>query len=351
MTILAGDLGGTKTLLAIYSEDKVPVKVHHRKYISAEWASIEPMIKNFLKTLPNDIAYPKAGCLAVAGRVFKGDVTITNLSWKINEKELSKQIRINQLELINDFAVLIYGLNFLNSDQYVEIRNQRKRNNSSNGVIAIIGAGTGLGIAKGFFTEDNIISIPSEGGHREFSPRSQLEWNLTSWLKDDLNLERLSIERIVSGTGLGHISRWLLAQDKESKHPLKEISDEWKTSGYKSHDLPALACRAAKNGDLVMKKAIDIWLSAYGSAAGDLALEELCQEGLWIAGGTAIKHLEGFNSSIFLKAMSNKGRFQSYIENLPLKALIDPQAGLFSAACRARLLLHPDGKLRTIERK
>ena len=100
-----------------------------------------------------------------------------------------------------------------------------------------------------------------------------------------------------------------------------------------------------------MKEALEIWLSAYGSATGDLALEELCQGGLWIAGGTAIKHIEGIKSNTFLKAMYNKGRFQEFIENLPLKALIDPQAGLFSAACRARMLIKSNGKLNPIGKK
>ena len=94
-----------------------------------------------------------------------------------------------------------------------------------------------------------------------------------------------------------------------------------------------------------MKEVVNIWLSAYGSAAGDLALMELCQDGLWIAGGTTNKHLEGISSPNFLESMRNKGRFTNYIRELPVLALIDPEAGLFSAACRARMLAKQNERL------
>ena len=114
---------------------------------------------------------------------------------------------------------------------------------------------------------------------------------------------------------------------------------------FQEIDLPALASKAAKDGDEKMIEVVNIWLSAYGSAAGDLALIELCEDGLWIAGGTTHKHIEGIKSGIFLSSMRRKGRFSNYISKLPIMALTDPQAGLFSAACRARMLAKSNEKL------
>jgi len=110
-------------------------------------------------------------------------------------------------------------------------------------------------------------------------------------------------------------------------------------------DLPALVWEKANNGDKLMSEALQLWLNAYGSAAGDLALQELCSSGLWIAGGTAVKNLNGINSSNFLDAFSNKGRFQSYLKQIPLIVLKDPEATLFSSACRAHLIAESNEKL------
>ena len=106
-----------------------------------------------------------------------------------------------------------------------------------------------------------------------------------------------------------------------------------------------IICDAAKAGDHLMKQVLRIWLSAYGSAAGDLALHDLCSAGLWIGGGTAVKHLENFRSEIFLKAFKNKGRFSDYLEKLPIMVLVDPESGLFGAACKAHLMVDSNSTL------
>ena len=207
------------------------------------------------------------------------------------------------------------------------------------GIITFIGAGTGLGMAKGIVNKNKIIAIPSEGGHKEFAARTNQEWEIYNWLKKDLNLKRLAVERIVSGSGLGHIARWRLNKSDCANHSLKNIADCWRNHENKTDlDFPALVSEVAYSGDEIMKEVIDIWLSAYGSAAGDLALQELCQGGLWIAGGTAAKHIDGLCSEIFLNAFKNKGRFESYLEKIPIMAITDPEIGLYSAACKTRTI-------------
>ena len=344
MTILAGDLGGTKTLLAIYKSDNSLEKIYQQKYLSNQWNSFSEMLDEFLSNAPKNIERPSFGCLAIAGRVTKGKSIITNLSWEIDQNEICSRANLKELEIINDFSVLIFGLAYLRDSQYVKI-NQFKYQENKAGLVAIIGAGTGLGIARGLIINDEIIALPSEGGHREFAPRNEEEFELAKWIKKELRINRLSVERIVSGTGLGYIASWLLERASVDFHPLKEISRTWISSQGTSSDLPSLASKEAEKGDSLMKEALRIWLSNYGSAVGDLALQELCNGGLWIAGGTASKNIEGIRSKVFLEAMYNKGRFREYIKSLPLNVLIDPEAGLFSAACRAQGMIKSNGTL------
>ena len=337
MNILAGDIGGTKTLLALYSLNGNISKLHQKKYVSYQWQSLELIITDFLDCIPKKYNQPKMGCLALAGPIINGIASITNLGWTITEKNIKEIAGLDKLELVNDIKILIYGIPYLNPEQFVQIQSNKIRN-FSNETIAVIAAGTGLGMAKGLCHKNTILAFPSEGGHREFAIRTKQEWRLVKWLKNDLNLERISIERIVSGNGLGHIARWRLSQADAMVHPLRKVSEEWKYKKQNCPDLPALVSKAAKNGDGLMEEVLQIWLSAYGCAAGDLALQELCHGGLWIAGGTAGKNLQGIRSATFLEAFKRKGRFLEYLENLPVMVLIDPEAGLFSAACRARML-------------
>ncbi len=346
MNLLAGDLGGTKTILAIYSKENHSKKLFNKYYISSEWKSFDSIFEDFIKHLPDHISLPEYGCIGVAGPVKGQKVNITNLGWDIEAKKLSLLSKINNLELINDFSVLIYGIPFFKRDQYEIIQgrlNSESLNNQE--LIAIIGAGTGLGISRGVINDNKITVFPSEGGHREFSPRTEDEWNLIKWLKKKFNLQRISIERIVSGTGLGTIARWKLDDPNELNHPLQKIIKKIDANDSGNIDLPALVWERANNKDELMSEALQLWLNAYGSAAGDLALQELCSSGLWIAGGTAIKNLNGINSLNFLDAFSNKGRFQSYLKEIPLIVLKDPEATLFSAACRAHLNAESNGKL------
>ena len=339
-TLLAGDMGGTKTLLAIYSlETDGLLQQHKQRFISSEWPSLEPMLESFLRNRPDAIGAPTHGCIAVAGPVRNRTARITNLPWQLEEQKLALAAGIEQLELVNDFGVLIYGLPHLNDEQQVVLQAGER----DDGPLAILGAGTGLGMARGQTTGKGLQALASEGGHREFAPRDQREWELACWLKGDLQVDRLSIERIVSGTGLGHIANWLLQKPEAADHSLQGAARDWRE--HQVGDLPALVSQSAATGDPLMQQALDIWLAAYGAAAGDLALQELCTGGLWIGGGTAAKQIDGLRSDTFLEPMRAKGRFKSFISDLPVTAVIDPEAGLFSAACRAQMLAESSGRL------
>ena len=183
MNLLAGDLGGTKTILAIYSYESRPRKIHHKVYVSKDWSSFDLILKNYIKEIPKNIDYPEYGCIAIAGQVTGKLSKITNLGWNIDADKLAKIADLNQIELINDFSALIYGVPNFDKSQYLEIQGQVQQKLNPSESIAIIGAGTGLGIARGVKNKKGIKPFPSEGGHREFSARSEQEWKFSQWLK------------------------------------------------------------------------------------------------------------------------------------------------------------------------
>lgn len=330
-TLLAGDIGGTKTLLSLYrlGQDNQLEPLGQERYGSADWADLGPMVCRFLEdaAAQGTAERPAAACLAVAGPVQGGRAQLTNLPWQLEERQLASATGIGQVELVNDFAVLIYGLPHLSPQQQAPIRPGRAVDGAP---LLVVGAGTGLGVAYGVPSPNGLLAMASEGGHGEFAATCEPEWQLRQWLLADLGLERLSIERVVSGTGLGHICRWLLARRHPSgDHPLARAQQ----------DLPAATAAAAAAGDPLAREALDLWLGAYGRVCGDLALTGLARGGLWLAGGTASKLLADLQGPLFRQGFLAKGRLGAALEPIPIQAITDPAIGSYSAACRARMLL------------
>ena len=330
-TLLAGDIGGTKTLLGLYRvEGSALVRCAAQRYVSAEWPDFSALVNDFLGGEASGFARPERACFAIAGPVRQGRVKLTNLPWLLEEQQLARDCQLKAVELVNDFAVLIYGLPHLQPEQQTTLRAAPEGPPDPKAPIAILGAGTGLGVAIGVPTATGLQAMASEASHAEFAPCTEEQWQLKTWLMQELGLPRLSIERVVSGTGLGDVMRWRLASHLDGRnHALM---------GTPETELPAATAAAASAGDPLARAALDLWLAAYGSAAGDLALQSLCYGGLWVGGGTAGKLLKELQSERFLGPFLNKGRLSSVVEQIPVHALIDAETGLFSAACRARLL-------------
>ncbi|MFN9692977.1 MAG: glucokinase [Synechococcaceae cyanobacterium] len=339
--VLAGDIGGTKTLLSLYATeaDAPPEPRHERRFLSGDWPDLAAMVRSFLSDAAQaGHGLPEAACFAVAGPVRAGRAQLTNLPWQLEEAELARVCSIPVVALVNDFAVLVHGLPHLRDDQQTQLRGGTADPLAPR---LVLGAGTGLGVAIGVPTPQGLLAMASEASHGEFAPREANEWQLKQWLAADLGLERLSIERIVSGTGLGHVARWLLAtQDAAGQHPLHEPARRWlDPDSVGDHDLPALVAEQATSGDGLCRQALDLWLAAYGSVTGDLALATLARGGIYLAGGTAAKLTQELASDAFRQPLLNKGRLGSVLEDIPVTAITDPGIGSFSAACRARMLL------------
>ena len=342
MNFLACDLGGTKVLLGIFEKainDDSPKLIFKKKYISSDWNSFEQILEDFLENECKNITHPSSACFAVAGPLSNNNAKIINLSWNISGNALQNNFNFKSCELINDFAVQIYGIPYLKKNQYSSIQSGSHSEGANNDLHAIVGAGTGLGIARGLISGKKVKVLASEGGHVEYSPKSKLEWELKIWLKNHLKVERISCERIISGTGLSRIAEWILSKPEAQDHPLQKYLEEIKNSDSLRKELPEKICSLSNEGDQLMIEVERIWLGAYASLLGDVALQELCFGGLWISGGTAPKHFKNFKSDLFMKQFLDKGRLKDILKTIPMKVILDEEFGLFSAACRAKMLL------------
>ena len=338
--ILAGDIGGTKTLLSLFAaeSDAPPERLLQQRFPSGDWPDLSGMVNRFLAdAAASSHGHPQAACFAVAGPVRAGRAQLTNLPWRLEEAELARACNLPAVALVNDFAVLIHGLPHLQAHQQTVLWSGQP---DAQAPRLVLGAGTGLGVAIGVPSPEGLHALASEASHAEFAPRNAREWQLKQWLTADLALDRLSVERVVSGTGLGHVARWLLATtDAAGQHPLQDTARRWQQPGSVDVDLPARVATLAASGDGLCGEALDLWLGAYGSATGDLALATLARGGIFLAGGTAAKLTGALGSDGFRRPMLNKGRLSGVLEDIPVTAIIDPSIGSFSAACRARTLL------------
>ena len=339
--ILAGDIGGTKTLLSLFGAeaDSPPERLHEQRFRSGDWPDLDTMVRHFLAdAVPAGHGRVEAACFAVAGPVRAGRARLTNLPWQLEEAELAQSCAVPAVALVNDFAVLVHGLPHLRDEQQTQLRSGSADPDAPR---LVLGAGTGLGVAIGVPTPQGLQAMASEASHGEFAPRDSREWQLKQWLLADMGLERLSIERVVSDTGLGHVARWLLATlDSAGQHPLRASARRWlQPDSGGDDDLPALVAQLAASGDGLCRQALDLWLGAYGSVTGDLALATLARGGIYLAGGTAAKLTQELASDAFRLPLLRKGRLSSVLEDIRVTAITDPGIGSFSAACRARMLL------------
>ena len=327
LLVMSGDCGGTNTRLILF---RVPegtkaelgskpagTMVFQKTYSNASHTSFEEVCKLFLKEAGGET--PMTCCLACAGGITNNSVSFTNVSagWEIKGDSLAKSLGIPQVKLINDFEAQGYGLLTLN-DQEKELLNGGTP--VPGAPIACVGAGTGLGecyltCAKGQYT-----CFPSEGGHAEFSPRDEVTTDLLEHLKQKFKvgatIKRVSVERVVSGTGLANVYSFL-REHWAFVDRLGKEADASFVNTIPSKQGGAVAMYAAR-GDAVCQKAVDIFVECYGSEAGVAALKWLPYGGLYISGGIAAKNPHWVKSSTFLDAYADKGRLSPLVEKVPV---------------------------------
>jgi len=345
MTILlAGDIGGTKTILRLVESQeggdrKVPQQttLHEQTYPSQEFADLVPMVRQFLDAAKSN-SKPEKACFGIAGPVVNNTSKLTNLSWILEASRLEQELQVAKVALINDFVAVGYGVLGL-SDQ--DLHTLQPGSPDANAPIAVIGAGTGLGQGFVIPQSPNYRVFATEGGHASFSPQSPLEFELLQYLLEKYHINRVSVERVVSGMGIVAIYQFLRDRKIYQESPaLAEIHQAWEREIGKEHksvDLAAEISKAAVKQDVLAQKTLELFVAAYGAEAGDLALKLLPYGGLYVAGGIAAKILPLMQQG-FLPAFLRKGRMNSLLEQVPVRIVLNPQVGLLGTAiCAAQL--------------
>lgn len=333
MTILiAGDIGGTKTILRLVevTDQAVNFKtLSEVTYSSQTYSDLVPMVQEFLA---QSNYTPERACFAIAGPVIKQTSQLTNLSWYLDATRLQQELNLEAVSLINDFAAVSYGVLGLNSNELECLQDVQPQNDAP---IAILGAGTGLG--EGFLIpigNGDYQVFGTEGGHVNFAPRSELEYRIMTHICQEKKLDRVSVERVVSGQGIVSIYQALrdLAIISESDSEVANTVKQWEQNQSPEIDPAAAISQAAKEKtDPLSQKTMEIFIEAYAAEAGNLALKFLPYGGLYIAGGIAAKNLDLIKESRFLEVFKQKGRVSSILDAVPINIILNPEVGLIGS--------------------
>ena len=318
--ILAGDIGGTKTNLALYTykDGALEIQVQHQ-FVSQKYQNFSDVIEEFISSYK--IENIEAVCLGIAGPIINGVCKTTNLPWTIDSKELQIVCNTSKVKLLNDLEATAYGMLYLNEDEFVDVNPNGKKVDANRAVIA---AGTGLGEAILFYNGENYYPIGSEGGHCDFAAQNSLQDELLVWMRKR-HPEHVSVERLVSGIGIYTIYEFLKEKNfaKESKIML-ELNE--------SDDKNAMVTKCALEGDTLCTEAMKIFVEIYGAEAGNLALKSLSLGGVYIGGGIAPKILPFLLDGNFLNAFAAKGRFQETLINMQIKISLNQNTALLGSA-------------------
>ncbi len=320
MKILAGDIGGTKTELAIFDVEQPAFPLFRARFLNREQDGFIPMLLNYMHELDIPI---KAACFAVAGVVRDGRTRLSNLGWELDESEIRFALRINQVTLINDLAANAYGMLNLPPEQIMVINTGVP---DLNGNLALIAAGTGLGEVALFRDGRGDYQISSsEGGHADYAPNDETEMELLRYLWPKYG--HVSWERVVSGSGINNIYDFFTHSNRSSE-PAYVTSHVLEAS-----DRAAAITQAAKEGKSNRcVETVDLFLRNYGAAAGNLAMKSLATGGLYIGGGIAPILAQQIIMGTFMRAFNNKGRFSEMMKNIPVKLILESKTALLGAA-------------------
>jgi glucokinase len=309
--ILAGDIGGTKTLLAIFDKD-VCVAKHH--FSSADYATFHELLNAFLALIP--LFEIQSVCLGVAGPIVNGDCETTNLPWNLKCTEIRDQLNAEKVTLLNDLEAAAWGVLSLPESEFVSLNPNAK---TQIGNCAVLAAGTGLGEAIIFHDGEKHHVIANEGGHCDFAPTDSQQIALLTFMQTRF-ADHVSYERLVSGVGIEAIYDFLdgaeiVAEDKAA----------------------FIGKSAVENSDECAVSALKLFSKIYGAEAGNLALKCLPYGGVYLAGGIAAKCLPLLQQGDFLEGFLAKGRYRGALEKIAVNVCMQPEVGLLGALHFAKL--------------
>ena len=320
-TVFAGDIGGTKTRLAVVEVSDLQLTIlREASYASRDFASFDLLLGDFLSNMDT----PHHAAFGVAGPVQGQVVQTTNLPWRIDADALQAKFGFERCILINDLEATACGLSALGEDDLLTLQEGAR---DACGNAAVIAPGTGLGEAGLYWDGENHLPFATEGGHASFSPGSELEIALLRYLK--MQYQHVSWERVVSGAGLVSLHDFLR---EHRKMPVPQ----WLSEEMQSGDAAAAISKAAIEGsDEICIETLDCFVRLLGAEAGNLALKVMSRAGLYIGGGIAPKILPAISSGAFLEAFLDKGRMRHLLEAMPVKVILNDRAALYGPALRA----------------
>ena len=318
--ILTGDVGGTKVNLALFDiKNGIPSLLAERSYISRDYPDLVHLLQHFLKENQPKLTH---ACLGVAGPVHEGRCQITHLPWEINVHELKPLLGTDSVSLINDLAALACAVPYLNPDELVVIQ---KGQGDPNGKIGVLAAGTGLGQAFLVPNEEGRYRVlETEGGQCDFPARNPLEISLRESLSKVSG--RVCIEDVLSGPGLIRIFEFMKERDQVTE-------PDWLVEEFEQEDPASVISRNGLSQKFrPCEQALEMFVSVYGSVAGNLALQMMTRGGVIIGGGIAPEILPLLKSDLFLEAFRNKGKFRDFMADIPVKVVMNKRAPLLGAA-------------------
>jgi len=323
--VLAGDIGGTKTLLLLGVLEPAGMRItREQRFDSHRYDGLLPMLHEFLR--PGEAAALHGACFGVAGPVVEGQAKITNLPWRIDAAEVAAALNIRAVTLMNDFSAIAHGIEMLPPADMETLQSGQP---VPHGVRAILGAGTGLGMGFMVWCGEQYRVFPSEGSHADFAPADAPQIELLHDLT--ARFGHVSSERLVSGQGLVHIYTFLRGRGGEESSRLRQAMDAGDPAA-------AISAAALRDGDTLAQAALDWFARIYGAEAGNLALTLLPTGGLFVAGGIAPKIIESLRSGAFIQAFRAKGRFSELLATIPVQVVMNPRVGLLGAALAASRL-------------
>ncbi len=340
--VLAGDIGGTKTLLSLADTagiadtkgENLPTKLFEASYRSHDYEHLTVIVQKFLATAQDRLGYlpqPQTACFGIAGPVVNNTSELTNLGWSLQGDRLEIALEIGQVTLINDFAAVGYGIAGLESKDLHTLQTGQPQPQAT---IAIIGAGTGLGEGWLTWSGSSYKVHNSEGGHTSFAPCDRLELDLWQYL-----LRRhghVSVERVVSGQGIVSIYQFLRdSQFAVDTIGLAQIVSDWEMGKGTVDPAAAISQAGLEQRDRLATQTMLMFVQAYGAEAGNLALKLLPYSGLYLAGGIAAKILPLLQQGEFIAAFQQKGRMQGLLEHIPVHIILNPNVGLIGSTLYA----------------
>ncbi|MBI5589331.1 MAG: glucokinase [Deltaproteobacteria bacterium] len=321
--ILTGDIGGTKTILAVFSPGSGPrTFMAEATFASRDYSSLEGIVREFLSRVKIKVDLASFG---VAGPVVNGQARITNLPWVLDERRLADALGLSRVHLMNDLLALAHAVPLLEPKDLLTLNKGRA---VPGGAIAVLAPGTGLGQAYLTWDGTRYLAHPSEGGHADFAPTNALEVRLLLYLLNRFN--HVSAERVCSGIGLanihaflkedgqGEVPDWLAEQLIAVRDPVPVI-----IGAALDKDRPCGLCRETLN----------TFISILGAESGNLALKMMASGGIYLGGGIPPRILPALQQRLFMEAFGHKGRMSGLMDEFPVHVILNPKMALVGAAC------------------